>query len=49
MTDYDYDYILYSIERQENFSLSIMWVAKVTRNSTDGKNNNAILYVVFII
>ena len=47
MTDADYDYILDEIERREKLSLKGMWVAIVTRNSTDDNNYNAILYVVF--
>ena len=47
MTDADYYYILDENERQETFSLNGMWVLIVTRNSTDGNNHNAILYVVF--
>ena len=47
MTDADYDYILDEIECREKLSVKGMWVAIVTRNSTDDKNCNAILYVVF--
>ena len=46
MTDDDYDYILDEIERREKLSLNGMWVLIVTRNNTDGKNHNEILYVV---
>ena len=47
MTDDDYDYLLDTIERREKNSLNGMWVLIVTRNSTDDKNHNRILYVVF--
>ena len=47
MTDDDYDYILDEIERREKTSFNGMRVLIVTRNSTDDKNNNAILYVAF--
>ena len=47
MTDSNYDYILYEIERCEKLSLKRMSVAIVTRNSTDDNNHNEILYVVF--
>ena len=47
MTDADYDYILDEIERCEKLSLKGMWVLILTRNITDDKNHNAILYVVF--
>ena len=46
MTDADYDYIFYAIERHE-FFLKEMWVTIVMRNSPDNNNHNAILYVVF--
>ena len=49
MTDDDYDYILDEIQRSEKLSLNRMWVLIVMRNSTNDNNNNAILYVVFII
>ena len=41
MTDTDYDYTLYEIERCDG-----MLVLIVTMNSTDSNNHNAILYVV---
>ena len=47
MTDAKYDYILDEIEHSEKLSLKGMWVEIVTRNSTDDKNHNVILYVVF--
>ena len=46
MIDADYDYILDGIERQEKLILNGMWVAIVTSNGTDVKNNSAILYLV---
>ena len=46
MTYADYDYILDEIERREKINLNGMRVLIVTRNSTDGNNNNEILYVV---
>ena len=47
MTDADYDYILDKIERRRKLILNGMWVAIVTRNSTDGTNHTSILYIVF--
>ena len=47
MTDADYDYIMDEIESCKKLSLKGMWVAIVTRNSTDDKNHSEILYVVF--
>ena len=47
MTDADYDYIMDEIEHREKLSLKLMWVAIVTSNSTDDKDHNSILYVVF--
>ena len=49
MTGAYYDYILDEIERRENLILKGMWVLIVLRNSIDDNNNNAILYIVFII
>ena len=43
--DADYDYILDEIERREKLSLNGMLVLIVTRDSTDGNNHNAILYM----
>ena len=47
MTDADYDYILYEIDRREKLSLKGMWVLIVMRNIIDDNNNNAIFNVVF--
>ena len=47
MKDADYNYILDEIERREKLSFNRMRVVIVTRNSTDGNNPNAILYVFF--
>ena len=43
----DAKYILDEIDHPENLILSGMWMAIVTRNSTDDNNHNAILNVVF--
>ena len=49
MTDDNYDYILDEIEIHVKLSLNGMGLLIVMRNSTDGNNHNAILYVFFII
>ena len=47
MTDAEYDYILDEIERREKLSLNRILVLIVTKNSIDGNNINAILYIIF--
>ena len=47
ITDADYDYIFDEIERREKNILKGMLVLIVTSNSTDDKNHNEILNVVF--
>ena len=47
MTDADYNYILDKVDNDEKLILKGMWLAIVTRDSTDDNNHSEIFYVVF--